>query len=653
MTAGRAAGLLSTLVAAAIWCRAAAGLPDWAKAVAEAAPPVPEGVPEWPERTLLAQTTITLDPDGVNWHITRRQVVQVLSARTEPTSFGFFAFDDTTKIKKSKGWHLPPGERARRNYGGALDLTLPTEFLTDAKTRVVALEDVVKGSLVAYEFQADSRPYTLTSVEQFFDDSPITLARWSIELPPGWTLKSTWLPGDGPEPVLSGTTWTFELRDLVPEREEAMGEAPVHLAPRLVVALQPPPGVAPKTPAFADWEGVARWYDELAKGREAASSDIDAAIKSALTSVRPAPLDRIRAISILVRDRVRYLAREVGIGGYQPHKASQVFSELYGDCKDKGTLLRAALQTAGFNAYPVLIHASNPYTVAPAVPSPASFDHFIVAVVWPAGVAFPEEAASARVDAGDLGTLLVVDPTDERAWPGTLPYNLAGKTAFVIAGSRGVLLTLPEGRPAWNRIDRSATVTFAQDRSVDVRLVSRLYGAPAESARSENAVSFKSRRERIEDGMRSAWPGAQVKDYDVTAEDNDGAYLERLSIVLPPTASALQDNVYWMFAGATMDIDRVPLGKRKSAVQYPYPFEVSYEAVVNGVAKDQALPNPQKLSGAAWTVEALFRRDGAAIHGSWKAELTGTRFEPAAFPDLKQFWSAASKAAGAGIRLAP
>jgi len=630
---------------------AVAGLPAWAKAVVETAPPVPEGAPEWPERTLLAETSIVVSPDGATWRIRRHEVTQVLSNRVADLAFGSFAFDDTTKIKKSKGWHVPAGERARRNSGGAMDLTLPTDFLTDSKARIVALDGVKKGSLVVYEFEAESHPYTLTDVELFCDDVPISVARWSIELPPSWTLKYAWLPGTGPEPSRNGDTWSFERRDLVPEREEALGESPADLRPRLLVALQPPAGEAPKTPAFADWNDLGRWYQELAKGREAATPEIKLAIQSVLAKSGAAQLDRLRAVTLYVRDRVRYLSREVGIGGYQPRPASQVFAELYGDCKDKGTLLRAALHVAGFESYPVLIHASNPYTVAPDVAVPGSFDHFVIGVVWPNDAPFPDEAASARVDAGDVGTLLIVDPTDERAWPGTLPDNLAGKTALVVAGSRGLLLTLPEAQPDWHRIARIATVAIAADGSVSVRRVSRMYGGPAELARREAAVSFKDRRDAVENQLRSVWPGAEIKDYDVTPEDTDGAYVETVSLQIPASAVALQEHVFWIFAGATSDMDRTPLGKRKTAVVYPFPLAVHYEVAVTGASKSSEPPTPLKLAGAGWSVESTIQRDGDAMRGDWTAKLSSARFEPAAFAELKQFWSAAAKAAGSGLRL--
>ena len=632
---------------------AAAAFPDWAQAVANPAPSLPEGVPEWPERTLLEEVTIAVSSDGGTWKIRERRVVQVLSNRVDETQFGAFSFDDTMKVKKAKGWHIPPDSHAERSVGGAIDLSLSDEFLTDAHARVVALEGVKRGSLLAYEFDAESHPYTLTTSQSFFEDVPVALARWSIDLPDGWGLKHAWLPGSGPEPAHSGTTWTFERRDLMPVRSERLGQEPSELGPRLVVALQPPPGATPPVPAFADWAAVGRWYQDLSKGRDAPSPQIDAAIKEATAKAGPQPLDRIRAVALVVRDRVRYLAREVGIGGYQPHYASQVFTELYGDCKDKGTLLRAALGSAGFTTYPIIIHATNPNTVAPEVPAPGSFDHFVIGVRWPKDQGAPPEGLSALVDVAGAGPVLVLDPTDERAWPGTLPDNLAGKTGLLVVDGQGVLVTLPQGAPGWNRVSRVSTIAVAGDRSATVKRVTKLYGGPAESARHSYAKSAKDERDDTEQALREAWPGAQIKDYAVTPEDTEGAYVETVSLTLPPGAPALQENAVWVFSGATADIARVPLGRRATAVVYPYPVELKSEVTVTGIPATDPVPEPQKASGDGWAVESSFDRADGGMRGKWSATLSRTRFEPAAFPELKQFWSAASKAATAGLSIAP
>jgi len=50
------------LAALAVTVEARAGLPDWAKAIAESAPPIPEGSPEWPSRVLYSEVRIEVDP---------------------------------------------------------------------------------------------------------------------------------------------------------------------------------------------------------------------------------------------------------------------------------------------------------------------------------------------------------------------------------------------------------------------------------------------------------------------------------------------------------------------------------------------------------------------------------------------------------------
>jgi hypothetical protein len=491
----------------------------------------------------------------------------------------------------------------------------------------------------------------LTISQSFYDDAPVALARWSIELPAGWSLKHAWLPTAGPEPQRQGAVWTFEQKDFMPVREETLGDEPSDAGPRLVVAVEPPASTATPTPAFSDWNAVGGWYQELAKGRDAPSAAIDAMAKEAVAKAGPNPLSRIRAVTLFVRDRVRYVAREVGIGGYQPHAASQVYTELYGDCKDKGTLLRAALTSIGYASYPILIHATNPNTVSSSVPCTTSFNHFVIGVAWPKGEPVPPEAASAIVDAGAHGMLLIVDPTDERTWPGTLPDNLAGKTGLAVIQGQGVLVTLPTGTPESHRIARNATVTLTPGRSVAITRVSRFYGGPASEARSSSAYSFKDRRESVEDQIRAAFPGAEVKDYQITAEADDGAFVETVAFNLAPGAPALQENTFWLFAGAAHDIDRVPLGRRTVAVRYPYPLQVRYESKVDGVPADASVPSGQKSAGEGWSVETTFARSGASVNGVFSATLSQTRFEPTAFPTLKQFWSSASKAASPGLSL--
>ena len=79
------------------------------------------------------------------------------------------------------------------------------------------------------------------------------------------------------------------------------------------------------------------------------------------------------------------MAIELGIGGWQPHSASEVFTHRYGDCKDKATLLAAMLHEIGVESYYVPIN-TNRGSVTPDTPANLAFNHVILAIKVPDGV---------------------------------------------------------------------------------------------------------------------------------------------------------------------------------------------------------------------------------------------------------------------------
>ena len=97
-----------------------------------------------------------------------------------------------------------------------------------------------------------------------------------------------------------------------------------------------------------------------------------------LTAKAQTPEEQLRAILDFVSAHTRYIGIDFGIGRYQPHTASEVLADQYGDCKDKDTLLEALLRAKGFSTAPALVGAG--IAPVPEVPSPAMFNHVITTV---------------------------------------------------------------------------------------------------------------------------------------------------------------------------------------------------------------------------------------------------------------------------------
>jgi len=128
---------------------------------------------------------------------------------------------------------------------------------------------------------------------------------------------------------------------------------------------------------FGSWEEVGRWYAALEKDRRTPTKDIREKA-NALTKGQNTELDKTEALYTFVAQNFRYVSLSLGTARYQPHAASDVLHNQYGDCKDKHTLLESLLEVEGLHASSVLINSRR--KLDPDVPSPSQFDHVITMV---------------------------------------------------------------------------------------------------------------------------------------------------------------------------------------------------------------------------------------------------------------------------------
>ena len=629
---------------------AQASLPDWVQAVADAAPPAPATLGA-PFRILLSETRLQVQPDGAV-RIRRRLATQALSVRTDEVDTGYFHVGGDSYVSATRAWHLPPGEKGARSRTTPIDLSLDEAFLSDNKVRAVRVEGVKKGSLVFFEFEAVQHPVFLSVGHLFYEGGPVALDRFSVEIPAGWTLKPVWLRG-GAEPAASGSVSTWELKDLPgPPADEPLADEPADRAPLLIVHVKADARLAHGPATFTGWPEVSTWYEDLAKGRDQVTPEIETA-RRRLGAASEGTFDRIRAAATFVRDSVRYTAIELGVGGFQPRPAKDTLANLYGDCKDKGTLLQALLSADGIPSYPVLIKLGGADAVSDAVPV-WGFNHFIVAVPLSEGLEVPPAYRGAIADGADLGRLLFLDPTDDRTSVGSISSALAGHRGLVVAGERGRLVALPAGDPDAHRIERRTEIALQPDGSAVVRRSSRLAGEFAARARAELGRSAEERRRALEHGLESRWPGASLQSYDVQPEDASGAFQETVAVALRPTTVLETSALMPLHPWVGEELPRAPLGTRTSDVVYPHPLSVRDEVRLTGVTAEVGLPAPVRLEGEGWSVTSTASRDaGGAVEAVVEIRLARTRFAASAFPELRRLWSAVSTAAQAAVPRRP
>ena len=130
--------------------------------------------------------------------------------------------------------------------------------------------------------------------------------------------------------------------------------------------------------SFKNWESLGIWYNNLTKGRYTLSETALKEVQNLVANVRTKK-EKIKLLYNYLQEKNHYVAINLGIAGWQPQSAQEVFTNRYGDCKDLSTFMVSILKVAGINSYPALALTRDEGQVFKDFPS-NQFNHCIVFV---------------------------------------------------------------------------------------------------------------------------------------------------------------------------------------------------------------------------------------------------------------------------------
>ena len=262
------------------------------------------------------------------------------------------------------------------------DLTAPVEreapVYTDYRQKHITVPGLRPGEILEYDMVTVI--HTPLAAEQFwadyeFDKSNIDLDETlDVDVPAGRTLKLKCKPGMDPKITEENGRRIYHWSSSHLEREddEKAKDKEKDKKKKKRHGDEDKPDIQLTT--FETWEQIGRWYAALEKDRRLPSADVRAKAQE-LTKGLNTDLDKTEALYDYVAKNFRYVSLSLGLGRYQPHAATDVLHNQYGDCKDKHTLLASLLEAEGLHASSVLINSSR--KLDPDVPSPSQFDHVI------------------------------------------------------------------------------------------------------------------------------------------------------------------------------------------------------------------------------------------------------------------------------------
>ncbi len=249
--------------------------PAWMHTAASA--PLPPHDEKTDAVLLFSETAVNVQSvDKIKTHV--RKVYKILRPSGRDYGMAAVSFNPHRKINGLHGWCIPAqGKDYEVKDKEAVEVALPkiagSELISDVKEKLLQIPAPDPGSVVGYEYEEDEQPMVLQDVWMFQREIPAREQHYSLQLPPGWEYKASWINYSEIKPTPSGNNqWEWVISDVKAIRREANMPPIYGVAGQLVVSFFPAGGASAN--GFSSWQEMGNWYRNLTGGRRDPSPQI-------------------------------------------------------------------------------------------------------------------------------------------------------------------------------------------------------------------------------------------------------------------------------------------------------------------------------------------------------------------------------------------
>ena len=300
--------------------------------------------------------------------------------------------------------------------------------------------------------------YTLEAKSLFFwphwlpqMDIPVRMTRYTVIVPSD-SAFSIGSHGEFPPPVVADSgnvrKYVWELHDLPPLADD---DYSVWRGDDRMILLLAPAHLRLDKYDFdcRDWRAMSRSCDKMVRPMLKLGKEQTALLADVPRDI--SPRRQCETLHRLLAARMRYVAIEIGVGGWQPCPVSETFQRGYGDCKDLAALYAAMLSSLGIDSRTALLKTRDLGITDSLPPIINQFNHVITMAV--------------------IGNDTVwIDPTCQTCPVGDLPSNDEDVFALVVDSAGGGLVRTPSSTALDNLTMRKADIGINSDKSIAVRL---------------------------------------------------------------------------------------------------------------------------------------------------------------------------------------
>jgi len=345
----------------------------------------------------------------------------------------------------------PDGEVAAVGSKHIRDVSRYMNFplYSNARAMIISMPEVIVGSTIEYKIKTTRSQ--LVDKKEFYsgyflqDDEPVLYAKFSVSLPKDRNLNLKFV----------NTQYNYYSAVLEPKITQDSQRRIYSWEFKQIPQIIPEPSMPPVgeidttilLSTFSSWQQIYKWWWNLAKDKIEVNDKMKQTVKE-LTRGLKTETEKARSIYNWCTQNIRYVAIEYGQAGFEPHLASDIFTNKYGDCKDQAILLISLLKQAGLKAYPVIISTKDNFKLPEDFPI-LLFNHAIAAV-----------------NIG--GKLIFLDPTAETASFGDLPIDDQDRQVLVFFEDKAEIIATPDFKPEHNQIETDTVMKINDDETVKV-----------------------------------------------------------------------------------------------------------------------------------------------------------------------------------------
>jgi hypothetical protein len=595
-------------------------------------------------------TDFTVDATG-KFVMTERRALRVLNRRSADQFLNAIGNENNdTKVTSIETWAISPSGRVTQS--GKKDLITASDFasfevFSDDRVKMIKIPGAEDGSLVGFEIVTQGRLPISGEKFRMEEVIPVRASELHVSVPSGsmhWFINH-------PDRVKvlsqssNGAAFRTENRPAIPDESDA---PPFSSLAAVIFVNYDAKGPS----ALQSWEEAGHSYHALFDNGEKPETEIASQVQN-LSSAESDELSKIDALYTYVSRQIRYVAVEIGVGGYQPHLPADVYKNKYGDCKDKATLLISMLNKIGLRGYPALVGTRGDVEADPAAPTLATFDHMIVALPVPAGL----RAVVGKFPAYDArNQILWMDPTSEADPLGQLPEMDQGVFSLIVYPERGDLQRIPQAPPEQNGSEYSVNVHLQSDGTGAAEVEAKYFGTSNSyrhmfyrgRSQSETLKAFEERVTRYVN--QASFRHASISG----AEDNRQQITEKFSFDGNFATASAGDS--WFFQPLILSgiaVPEVPARPRQLPLDVgaPYHVKCDYRLELPAGMRVERLPDKISVKSEFGEVAIEYSMSGSVLLATQTVSFAQSRILPEKYPGFRDFVNAYIRATRQQVRV--